>query len=450
MIHPSFGCQITIFFVRLTNKPTYLSAAMTITARTVRLPRHLEGSIPLDGSKSISNRALICLALAGATDPKSHLTRLSTSKDTTTLCGLLSPTHDGDTFDAGDAGTVFRFMAAYLCTRPGTQVLTGSHRMLERPIGALVTGLRALGADIQYLGNEGYPPLQIGYNPDLGRDQRTLSIEASVSSQFLSALMMIAPYLPNGIELVPSGRLVSRPYLDLTLRVMQYFGATCQWEGENIVVAPGGYTARPYQVEADWSAASYWYSMAALSDTAQLHLGGLFEDSGQGDAVVARMMEQFGVTSTYDAEGVLVEKKIGAKPTRQMFEQDFLECPDIAQTLAVTCAGLGMPGLFSGLETLSIKETDRIAAIKQELEKVGVSFVKLPARFSASAPDRTYYMLEGRAQWDSERPPHFNTYNDHRMAMSFAPLGIFGDVEIEDPAVVRKSYPQFWEHLERL
>jgi 3-phosphoshikimate 1-carboxyvinyltransferase len=420
---------------------------MTQTTRLVRLPRKIQARIPLDGSKSISNRALIILALADA-HAHDHLTHLSTSKDTTTLLHLLDPAHTGDTFDAGDAGTVFRFMAAYLCTRRGEQVLTGSHRMLERPIGALVTGLRQLGAQIKYLGQEGYPPLRIGYNPDLGAGIKTLEVEAGVSSQFLSALLMIAPYLPDGLELVPSGRLVSKPYLDLTLQVMRHFGADVRWEGERIVVAPGRYTARAYRVEADWSAASYWYSMAALADEARIHLGGLFEESGQGDAVVATMMAAFGVTSTYDAEGVLIEKTHGTHPESLLFEQDFLECPDIAQTLAATCAGLGVQGLFSGLETLSIKETDRIAAIKQELGKVGVTFARLPARFSTQSPDRTYYLLEGKAHWAADTPPVFATYGDHRMAMSLAPLGILGEVVIEDPEVVRKSYPQFWAHVE--
>jgi 3-phosphoshikimate 1-carboxyvinyltransferase len=413
----------------------------------MQLSRQLHGDLTLDGSKSISNRALIILALAGG-DAQRHLTHLSTSQDTRTLLHLLDPAHPGDTFDAGDAGTVFRFMAAYLCTRPGSQVLTGSHRMLERPIGALVEGLRQLGAEVEYLGQSGYPPLRIGHRPDWGRGIRLLPIEAGVSSQFLSALLLVAPYLPEGLELVPTGRLVSRPYLDLTLRVMQFFGARCGWEGDNIVVQPGAYTARDYRVEADWSAASYWYSMAALSDSARLRLRGLWADSGQGDAMVATLMQQLGVTTRYDDEGVWVEKLPDASPTRHVFEQDFLDCPDIAQTLAVTCAGLGMTGIFSGLETLSIKETDRIAAIRQELEKVGVSFVKLPARFSQKAPAKTQYLLEGQARWSPDAPPTFATYGDHRMAMAFAPLAMLGPVEVENPDVVRKSYPQFWAHLE--
>lgn len=411
--------------------------------------RTLQVDLTLDGSKSISNRALIVLALAGASGEE-FLTGLSTSKDTTTLLRLLADERAGaTTFDAGDAGTVFRFMAAYLATRPGTQVLTGSARMQQRPIGALVDGLRQLGAHIEYLDNQGFPPLQIGESPNLGRGLRTLPVEAGVSSQFLSALLMIAPYLPEGIELVPTGRLVSRPYLDLTLSVMRHFGAQCGWQGEHLVVEPGAYTARPMQVEADWSAASYWYSFAALADQAEMRLGGLFEKSGQGDAVVAKMMEQFGVESTFDATGVRLKKAPGAT-VAPVFEWDFLECPDIAQTLAVTCAGTGVQGLFSGLETLSIKETDRIAAIKNELAKVGASFAKLPARFSQKHPDATYYLLEGQAHWSADAPPTFATYGDHRMAMAFAPLALLGPIEIEHPDVVKKSYPQFWEHLSLL
>ena len=403
--------------------------------------------ITLDGSKSISNRALIILGLSGAKGAD-FLTGLSTSKDTTTLAGLLEQDPStADTFDAGDAGTVFRFMAAFLSLRPGDQVLTGSHRMLQRPIGALVDGLRTLGAQIEYLGETGYPPLRIGYNPDMGKGMRRIEVEAGISSQFLSALLMIAPYLPEGIELVPSGRLVSRPYLDLTLRLMQYFGADCGWEGEHIVVQPGAYQPRTLRVEADWSAASYWYSIAALAGEATIHLGGLFADSAQGDAVLAKMMRHFGVSSQFDTDGVLLQKPRGAA-VRPLFEWDFLECPDIAQTLAVTCAGLGVQGLFSGLETLIIKETDRIAAIKAELAKVGVSFAKLPARFSSKHPDRTYYLVEGKAHWEPTQAPVFATYNDHRMAMAFAPLALLGPIEIEHPEVVKKSYLQFWEHLD--
>lgn len=400
--------------------------------------RVLHGEITLDGSKSISNRALIVTALAGA-DPADYLQRLSSSKDTATLQRLL--TRSDHVYDAGDAGTTFRFLTAYLAMQPGEKILTGSARMRERPVGALAYALRELGADIQFLEKEGFPPLRIGEWKPGGKGK--IRIPADVSSQFLSALAMIAPCLPEGLEIIPEGQLVSRPYLDMTLRLMQYFGADAQWAGERVRVKPGVYQARPFVVEADWSAASYWYAMAAFADDVDLKLKGLFADSWQGDAVLPRMMESFGLATRFEPDGIHITRS--GKAPEPVFEWDFLTCPDIAQTLAVVCAGLGVQGLFTGLETLSIKETDRIAALRAELGKTGVSFAKLPSRFSKKHPEKTWYLVDGKAEWSGT--PQFATYNDHRMAMSFAPLALLHPVRIEEPKVVAKSYPMFWEHL---
>lgn len=403
--------------------------------------KDLVGTVPLDGSKSITNRALILLALAGAR-PGELLEHRSTSKDSETLLRLLAQ-HDSF-YDAGDAGTTFRFMTAYLATHSGTQELTGSARMRERPIGPLVTALRQLGASIDYLDKDGYPPLRIGSPEGLGAAGNTIAIDAGVSSQFLSALLMIGPMLPEGLRLQPQGNLVSRPYLEMTLRMMAYFGATYHWEDDTIVVAPGRYTARPFRVEADWSAASYWYSMAALAPgKVDLRLQGLFENSLQGDSILAEMMRFFGIETTFEADGIRLQRH--EHILKPVFEWDFVECPDIAQTLAVVCAAKGVNGLFTGLETLSIKETDRITALKNELAKVGVSLSKMPAKFSRRQPDKQFFLIEGQAAWSE--PPCFATYGDHRMAMAFAPLAFLGPIAVEDPAVVRKSYPQFWEHL---
>ena len=392
----------------------------------------LRGDISLDGSKSISNRALIVLALASA-DPADWLDRLSTSKDTETLYRLLG--HSGDTFDAGDAGTTFRFLTAYLALQPGVQVLTGSARMRERPVGGLVEALRSIGADIGYLEKEGYPPLRIGtLKPPQGR--AAVRVHAGTSSQFLSALLMIGPYLPGGLELIPEGRLVSRPYLEMTLQLMRYFGGVAERRGDAVVVAPGRYQPKRFTVEADWSAASYWYAMAALADDADVRLRGLFSDSWQGDSVVIKMMQQFGI-QTAVSDGVLQIGKSGLAPSAH-FQWDFTDCPDIAQTLAVVCAGTGVSGLFSGLETLFIKETDRVSALRTELAKTGVSF-------GEQTPGSGRFLMEGKAHWQGI--PRFATYGDHRMAMSFAPLALRGPIEIENPSVVAKSYPAFWEHL---
>ncbi|MCC7467342.1 MAG: 3-phosphoshikimate 1-carboxyvinyltransferase [Saprospiraceae bacterium] len=406
--------------------------------KSLRLGRTLRATVTLDGSKSISNRALIALALAGET-PEKWLSGLSTSKDTVTLQKLLQ-NPENPVFDAGDAGTVFRFLTAYLSTRPGVKTLTGSTRMLERPVGPLVEALQSLGADIRFLGRDGYPPLQIGEMQPQGR---TVRVAANVSSQFLSALLLIGPYLPDGLEVIPEGPLVSRPYLDMTLGVMRHFGAQAEWQGNAVAVKPGIYHPQPLSIEADWSAASYWYALAAFSDELDLTLRGLHRDSWQGDSVLPRMMEQFGIQTTFGEQEIRLQKS--GKPARPLFQWDFLECPDIAQTLAVVCAGLGVTGLFSGLETLSIKETDRISAIKTELAKVGVSFVKLPPHFSKKQPDKTFYSLEGQASWANT--VRFATYGDHRMAMAFAALGMLGPVEIENPDVVAKSYPNFWQDL---
>lgn len=403
--------------------------------------RNLHGELALDGSKSISNRALIALALSGA-DPAGYLSNLSTSKDTVTLQRLLA--QKGGTYDAGDAGTTFRFLTAFLSLQPGIQILTGSARMRERPVGALAYALRELGADIQFLEKEGYPPLQIGTFKPSGQAQ--IRIAANVSSQFLSALALIGPYLPDGLEIVPEGSLVSRPYLEMTVQLMRYFGAQAEWKGNVLVVAPGKYQPRAFTVEADWSAASYWYAMAAFAGDADLKLRGLFAQSWQGDAVLARMMTAFSIQTTFEKDGIRLRKSGAARVT--VFNWDFVECPDIAQTLAVVCGGLGVEGFFTGLETLSIKETDRIAALQVELKKTGVVFEQLLPEHTPGQTDKIYYRVGGKAAWTT--PVRFATYGDHRMAMAFAPLAFYGALEIEHPAVVGKSYPAFWADLSQL
>ena len=400
-------------------------------------------ALRLDGSKSVSNRALIIRALAG-TDPAEGLFNLSTSTDTATLLRLLTPAppHPITHYDAGDAGTTFRFLTAYLALQPGTHVLTGSPRMLQRPIGPLVEALRTLGFDIRYLGQSGYPPIEIRHANDRSAGGR-VSVDAGVSSQFLSALLLIGPYLPEGLELLPVGGQVSRPYLDMTVHLMRYFGAAVEQRADGaMVVQPGIYTPRRLSVEADWSAASYWYAVCALADEADLILHGLSAHSWQGDSAVAGMMTAFGVATEFlENEHAVCLRKSGRVALPDVFEQNFRDCPDLAPTFVVVCAGLGVPGVFSGLETLAIKETDRCAALRTELAKVGVTF----------EPDEQQpgtFRLHGKAAWQT--PPRFATYDDHRIAMALAPLVLLGPIEIENPEVVRKSYPDFWEHLHLL
>ncbi|MDX1939862.1 MAG: 3-phosphoshikimate 1-carboxyvinyltransferase [Saprospiraceae bacterium] len=397
--------------------------------------RRIVGEITLAGSKSISNRSLIIRALCSENFP---IHRLANAKDTQLLQELLASPKI--VRDAGAAGTTFRFLTAYLAIQPDTQILTGTERMKKRPIGVLVDALRKLGADIEYLEEDGYPPLKINAPKELGKTHR-LSISAGTSSQYISALLMIAPVLPRGLELTLEGNIVSRPYIEMTLAQMRYFGVESRWDGNTIKIAPQDYQGKEFTVEADWSAASYYYAMAAFADELDLQLNGLFKDSAQGDAVLASMMEKFNIKTEYNEKGIHLTKNSNA--LSPVFEYDFIECPDLAQTLAVICAGLGVKGIFTGLQTLSIKETDRIAALKNELEKVNATLSQLPPK-----DGKQYYQIEGQAI--VQDIPVFLTYEDHRMAMAFAPLAMLGDIQIEDPNVVEKSYPDFWLDLGKL
>lgn len=401
--------------------------------------KNLSGRIPLTRSKSIANRALIINALSAQPTEIMHL---ASSKDTQTLTRLLNTQPEDDVYDVGPAGTTFRFLTAYLALQPGTQTLTGSKRMLERPIGPLAEGLKKLGADIEYLGEEGFPPLKIKEWKNTANNK--LEIPANISSQFISALLMIAPRLPNGLELTLAGDIVSESYIRMTLGLMEKFGVSATWTGNTISVANSEYVApEKFEVEADWSAASYFYSLAAIAEQADIELEGLQMESLQGDAAIIAMMKVFGVETSATDTGIKLQKTGEAGG---MFEKNFILCPDIAQTLAVSCAALGMQGLFSGLETLSIKETDRIAAIQNELQKFQVFFSKLPEKFSKDK-GTNFYHVEGKATVDAQ---FVNTYHDHRMAMAFAPLALLGKIQIEDAMVVEKSYPEFWDHLKIL
>ena len=408
--------------------------------RLSRPNREIKGEITLAGSKSISNRALIIQALC---DDTFTIHRLANAKDTVTLQALLS---SNDTVrDTGAAGTTFRFLTAYLCTQSGVQELTGSERMKQRPIGVLVDALRKLGAKIEYLEQEGYPPVQIGEATDFGH-QAEIQIPASTSSQYITALLLLGPTLPHGLTLHLAGKIVSRPYIEMTLGLMAHFGIEHQWNDNTIRIEAQPYQAKDFTVEADWSAASYYYSLAALSTTCELQLNGLFADSFQGDAILQEMYTAFGVQTTFNERGLRLEKAADAVPPT-IFEYDFLECPDVAQTLAVTCAGLGTQGLYTGLETLRIKETDRIAALQTELGKLQTFLSKLPPKFSKKE-GKEYFLQEGQAQWDTA--PTFATYEDHRMAMAFAPLAMIAPIQVAEPLVVEKSYPDFWRDLEKL
>jgi len=400
-----------------------------------------KGVIHLEGSKSISNRALIIRALSKQDFAIKHL---SVSDDSNILQSLLAQTHG--VYDAGHAGTCYRFMTAYLALQEGHQTLTGSSRMKERPIGPLVEALRSIGADIAYLEKDGYPPLQI---KQFSHDQYSnkVSISGGVSSQYLSALLMIAPQLPDGLTMHITDALVSRPYLEMTLRIMKEFGVKHEWLDEmTIRVEAQSYQGKDFTVESDWSAASYHYAIAAFSQEAEIELHGLFEDSLQGDSAIAEIATSFGVLSSYRDDVVKITKSQGNK-VKSLFEYDFIRQPDLAQSVAVMSAGMGVYSMFSGLSTLKIKETDRVKALQQELAKMQVFLSVLPKKFSSKSEDE-YYAINGTATADEA--PEIETYKDHRMAMAFAPLGILFPIKILKPDVVSKSYKGFWSDLEKL
>lgn len=393
---------------------------------------NIQGEITLNGSKSISNRILMIQAILGE---EFSISGLSKAKDTVILGSLLDKLEE-PILDAGEAGTAYRFMTAYLAWKGDNQVLMGTKRMCERPIGVLADALNALGAKISYVGKEGYPPLQMKAHQESEWGQR-ITIGAHVSSQFISALLLIAPVLPNGMELVLEGKIISRPYIQMTLNLMEEFGICSLWHNDMIKVPPQAYQAKSFVVEADWSAASYYYSLAAIADQASIQLNGLQEESLQGDAVLVDIMKEFGIRTSFNTAGILLEK---VPCEIKGFKYDCSDCPDLAQTLAVICAALNVNALLTGLETLTIKETDRIKAIKVELEKLGCV---------VETTEDSLWIKKGII--NKKQAIKVSTYKDHRMAMAFAPLAlILDEVSMEDKSVVCKSYPKFWEDFKLL
>lgn len=400
-----------------------------------------KGNIKLEGSKSISNRVLIIRALSG---DNFSIDNLGASDDTEIMTNLLQQENESE-YDAGHAGTCYRFMTAYLALQKGEQVLTGSERMKERPIGPLVEALRTLGVNIAYMENDGYPPLKIGeLNPD--KYNRDVNISGSVSSQYLSALLMIAPVLPDGLCLHIQDSLVSRPYLEMTLGIMEEFGVKHEWKDDmTIDVQHQAYKGKSFVVESDWSAASYYFSIAALSKDTDISLEGLFETSLQGDSAIVDIAKSFGVVATYGNGMWRLTKDNSLR--KELYEYDFIKEPDLAQTVAVMAAGTGIYSILTGLETLKIKETDRIKALQNELGKFQVYLSKLPAKFSPRS-DVEFYAINGSVTADAEM--EIETYKDHRMAMAFAPIGLLKALIILKPKVVSKSYAGYWKDLQQL
>nr|WP_319573413.1 3-phosphoshikimate 1-carboxyvinyltransferase [uncultured Draconibacterium sp.] len=395
--------------------------------------KEINGTINLPASKSISNRALIINALSYSPYP---IQNLSDSDDTKVLTAALFS--NSNKFDIGHAGTAMRFLTAFLAKIVGEWEITGSERMQQRPIAILVDALIQLGAQIEYLGNEGCPPLKILGSHLKGQ---TIELDGSVSSQYISALLLIAPTIENGLTLKLKGNITSRSYIKLTLELMAKFGIQYRWDENEIYVPEQKYFALDFTCEADWSGASYWYQMMALVDKGEILLENLLLDSLQGDVNIASWFEQFGVTSIQKTEGVLLTKSKNRQPDKLVF--DFIENPDVAQTMACLCVAKNIPFHFSGLKTLKIKETDRIAALQNELAKFGIRITE---------PEHGELAWDGSVDMEQqEENPIIRTYHDHRMALAFAPMALAGyNMQIDDPMVVTKSYPGFWEDLKQV
>ncbi len=401
---------------------------------TVHPPqRQILAEIKLTASKSECNRALIIDALTGF---KCQLSNISEARDCQTMQRLLAS--DESVADVIDAGTTMRFLTAYFAVTGQHKTMTGTPRMCERPIGLLVDALRHLGAKIDYEKQEGFPPMRLGGFDYSGRNR--LSIRGDVSSQYISALLMIAPLLPDGLVLTLEGEVGSRPYIEMTLQQMAYFGIECQadWSAQTITVSPQTYQPKPYAIESDWSGASYWYSIVALAEAAEVELLGLKENSLQGDSAIVAIMAHLGVKSTFTDRGVLLQK-IEAESS---LEWDFTNCPDLAQTVAVCCAMKNIKLTLTGVESLKIKETDRIYALQEELKKLGAELTEVETNHR--------YQVAHKEEVPAEVTTSIHTYDDHRMALAFAPVGMVRSVVIEDPGVVVKSYPNFWEHLQQV
>ena len=405
----------------------------------------IKTSISLPASKSISNRLLIIKELSGK---DLNILNISKSDDTTLLNDLLlkikettvSESSDNTVeLDTKNVGTIMRFLTSFLAIRPGNWMLTGNERMKSRPIGELVDSLRSIGADISYLENIGFPPLLIkGKNLQGG----VIEINAELSSQFISSLLLIAPKLKNGLIIKVNGKISSAPYIEMTIKILGNFGINISRFENKIEIRNQNYFPQNYEVEADWSAASYWYEIVALSNKAEIFLTGLKKNSLQGDSRLAEIFKYLGVETKYLEKGILLKKK------NKFFKNikiDFNDIPDLAPAIIVSCAGLGIKGKFAGMKNLKIKESDRIFAIKTELKKIGFDLNE-----TIKNKEWVLKLSSDNDVINQVNNIVFETYDDHRIAMAYAPLSIlYNSVTIINPNVVEKSYPNFWDHLKK-
>ncbi len=390
--------------------------------------KEVNATVQLPASKSISNRALIIHALSYA-DGQIH--NLADCDDTNVLVNALRSNEQ--TFDIGAAGTAMRFLTAFLSKIVGEWVITGSERMKQRPISILVDALNKLGAKIEYTEKEGFPPLRIRGSALMGGE---IELDGSVSSQYISALLMIAPAMRDGLKLKLTGKIISKPYIYLTLKLMEEFGVKASWTDNTITIPPQNYKPADYTVESDWSAASYWYQLCALSQKSEIKLLGLHKNSYQGDAKVSDIFSLLGVRTKFQKGEVILTK---SNELANKLVYNFTDQPDLAQTVVVTCCFLQIPFRFTGLQSLKIKETNRVEALQNECRKLGF-ILEEPA--------------EGILEWNGKcceaaSNAVIKTYEDHRMAMAFAPACLkTGEIQIENPMVVTKSYPDYWEDLQ--
>ena len=393
-----------------------------------------KADITLPSSKSISNRVLIINILS---EQPRDIENISVCDDTYVMINAL--TRNEHTIDVKAAGTAMRFLTAYFSCKPGTWTLTGTERMKNRPIKLLVDALRSIGAEIEYLEKDGFPPLRITGHTLLGGD---VSLDGSVSSQYISALLLIAPIMTNGLRLHLKGEVISRSYIDLTIKLMRKYGVIVYKDDEIFTVPPQQYSeVDHFTVESDWSAASYWYETMALSrdENAEVILSGLQQNSLQGDSGIVTIFEWLGVNTTFTPTGVVLNK---CKPTiRKPLIYNFISMPDMAQTAVVSCCILDIPFIFNGLQSLKIKETDRLEALKNEMLKLGFPLLIHDDKILEWRGDRCR----------TESNPVINTYDDHRMAMSFAPVSLRMQegICIADPEVVSKSYPDYWLDMKK-
>lgn len=399
------------------------------TLRLTHIAQQLLGKCTITGSKSESNRLLILQALF----PELNVLNLSNSDDTQAMMRGLSSTEE--MIDIGHAGTTMRFLTSYFAASAGAKkTLTGSTRMQERPIKILVDALRTIGAEIEYLNNEGYPPLRIsGKKIVIDR----VELAANVSSQYITSLMLIAPKLSNGLTINLVGEITSIPYINMTCALLQKVGINAVFQGQTITVFPqNSVEPKTIEVESDWSSASYHFSMVALAEHAEVSIKNFVADSLQGDSVLVDIYEQLGVSHMFKGNSLLLKNNGNVQPH---IELNLIKAPDIAQTIAVTCFGLGISCDLTGLHTLKIKETDRLVALHTELTKLGANI---------SVTDESLHLTA--RQNPIKKDVAIDTYHDHRMAMAFAPLGVKAPIRINDAEVVSKSYPTYWDDLRDL